>query len=158
MYARIHGPDEQNLVFVVHGHDNEKLGLASHEIRSESVPRGLEVIRVASGCRVAHLGELLNVLLANGDDMGRNWYIEHQVALGEEDLLDRATLHELVTSNVPAATACMLGMQLRARWVVVRHSRHRLRGDLGHLVAWVEMDLRASIAARERLCRLCVPV
>lgn len=55
----MHGTAKKLLVFVVHGHDDEKLGTARgvvHDL-TEGEPVVLEVVRVTCRGRIAHVGE-----------------------------------------------------------------------------------------------------
>lgn len=75
--SRIHGLCEQHLVFVVHGHNDEELGLSSQEVGPKRVARLEKVVGITScGC-IAHLGHFLNILTSSRNDVGRHGHIEH---------------------------------------------------------------------------------
>ena len=57
----VHRPDEENFVFIVHGQDDEELGLPPIEIRPEGILLAHKFIGVTCGGSVAHLRKLLTL-------------------------------------------------------------------------------------------------
>ena len=143
--VRVHRSDKENFVFIVHGHDDEELGLATHKIGPEGVAGSHEIVRVTCCGGIAHLGEFLNASLVTGDDVGRSGHVENQVALGELDLPHRAALHELFPSSRPAATVVPVragsrgprGILVVLVVVVLRHGG----SDLGHFVLGIGIKM-----------------
>ena len=84
---RVHCFYEKNLILVIHGHDNEKFRLTTHEVRAESVLGRGKVIGIARDGGVSHVGLLLGGT-AVGNDRSRNGHVEHEVALLELDMAD----------------------------------------------------------------------
>jgi hypothetical protein len=82
----MHSTTEKLLVFVVHGHDDEELGAAwgvVHDL-TEGEPGILEVVGVASGGGVAHVGEFaLGAVWTHGQELFRDGIVENKVAMEE---------------------------------------------------------------------------
>jgi hypothetical protein len=84
----VHGPCEQAVVFIVHGHDDEQLcstgRVIVHLTEGETVV--LEVVRVASRSGVAHVRVLALIFVdAEVKQLCRDRRIKHEVAMEEPD-------------------------------------------------------------------------
>ena len=82
----VHRPAEQLLVFVVHGQDDEQLRAARRVVvhLTESEPRVLEVVRIACGCGVSHMGEFaLGTVRTHVEQLLRDGVVEYKVAMEE---------------------------------------------------------------------------
>ncbi len=84
--SRIHCPEKEDLIFVVHGHNDEELRTTSEEVWSESILGRHELIWIARRSCVPHFRRFLRFLAT--DDMG--WYgdVENEIALLKLDLSD----------------------------------------------------------------------
>jgi len=56
---RVHRLDEQDFVFVVHGHDDEELSMPAIEVWAQAVFGRHELVRIACRGGVSHLGHLV---------------------------------------------------------------------------------------------------
>ena len=78
--VRIHGAQKENVIFVVHRHDNEQFRVTAHEIRPQRVAHCFELVRIAGRCGIPHLGHFLDVVFARRDDVRRDGYVKDEVA------------------------------------------------------------------------------
>jgi len=97
--ARVHGSTEQDLVFVVHSHDNEQFCVSAIEVRSEAVLGTHKIVGVAGCSSVAHLRHFFDVVHALWNDMGGDLDVEHKVAVLEFNMPDGPALHKLIPGN-----------------------------------------------------------
>ena len=97
----VHRPHEEDFVFIVHGQDDEELGLAPIEIRSEGILLAHKLIGVTCGGSVAHLGKLLT-LFGGLDNVRWHLDIEHEVAILERDLPDGLERSDISTDILVA--------------------------------------------------------
>ena len=154
MHVRVHSADEQDLVLVVHGHDDEQLRPAAHEVRPKGVLVAHKVVRVARRSRVAELRHLLRLVQVPRDDVRWHVHVEHEVALLELDMAHGASLHELLACDrIPGALLAKCIRPLLGRVVaLVGHRGHLLHGACVHIIpAGVEVGLGAGIGAAVRL-------
>ena len=82
----MHRPAEQFLIFVVHGHDDEQLRAARRVVMhlTESEARVFEIIRVAGGCGVPHMGEFaFGAVGAHIEQLFGHCVVEYEVAVEE---------------------------------------------------------------------------
>ena len=143
--SRIHGLDEEDLILIVHGHNDEKLGFTTHEIRTKGVAGGHKVVWITGSSGVPHLGHLLDVLFALGNDVGRNDDIEDEVAMYESDLADRSATHHLFAHDMIAILDVVVVVHVGAGWIVgllIGYGWCILIGIVGY-----EVGLRAAAVA-----------
>lgn len=110
LHYTVHGPAEELLVLVVHGHDYEKLRppgrVVVHLTKREAAV--LKVVRVTCGSRVAHVRKLALVLLCRHlEQLGRHRRIKNEVAVEELDLLDRLVSAGHALGNVSVADVAL---------------------------------------------------
>ena len=95
-----HCSREEKIVFVVHGNNDEKLGIAGlcEQPLSQSESCIIELRRVASSCGISHVGELVSFRWLSmrylTQEFGWNRAVEHKIAIKQLDFL-----HRLPSSN-----------------------------------------------------------
>jgi hypothetical protein len=117
-----HGARKQNLVLVVHGHDDEQLSVAglAEELLAEGEVLVVEVVRIACRSRVSHVGEL--VALAVGQlvqQLRRDRAVQHQVSAVQEHLLDCFPPLDRIALRPLLGRVVMVGIALADLRVVV---------------------------------------
>jgi hypothetical protein len=82
----VHRPAEQLLVFVVHGHDDEQLRATRRVVvhLTESEARVFEIIGIAGGCGVPHMGEFaFGTVRTHVEQLFGHCVVEDKVAVEE---------------------------------------------------------------------------
>lgn len=128
------------------------------KIRAKREFGGHEIIRVAGGGGISHLGHLFDVAHTGRDDGSGDGDIQNEIALEELDLANGPSLEELFSSIGPTGMLELDAGALRRVHRVIREGGDRRDvvlggGDLGHL-GGIEVGLRASVAA---LIGFCIP-
>ncbi|RUP34952.1 hypothetical protein BC936DRAFT_138516 [Jimgerdemannia flammicorona] len=89
LHDGVHCLEEKDVVFVVHGHDNEQFGVAAIEVWAKCVAVLEEIVRVAGGSCIAHVGEFFaSGVFDVAKEFVGNWHIKDEVALDELDMAE----------------------------------------------------------------------
>src|SRR5271163_821038 len=79
----MHGPGEQDFIFIVHGNDDKQLRFAPEQCRTQSVTIPRKVVGIAGCCSVAHMSELGISSGQKTCEFAGNRVVEYQMALGK---------------------------------------------------------------------------
>lgn len=155
--ARVHGSTEQDLVFIVHGHYNEKFRIPAIEVRPKAVLGAHEIVGVASGGSVTYLGHFFNVVHASRNNVGGDLDVKDKVSVLKRDMPDRPTFHQLFPCHGVAGghggrvyrRSKILGRR------VIRLVRKRRRD---HLILAARVKINLGVIGMKGPVGLCLPV